>query len=311
VLDGGKAPVPVPVPAASRAIDEDMIMDDLTSPSSSSNLFGTPSSSSPSPSSTKYMDDLDARLCIVNAVAAGNIDTAVEKTVRQFPKVLAEDEGLMLVKLKCRKFVELVLQASEAMKRMKEEQREREDSREREDDVLGVSAMDIDDSDALPMPAPGTNGFSSQGLSGMSATNGSGGSGYSAITPRGPPPISRASSEYQSALTSALSYGQKLRSDYKLDSRPEVQTLFKRAFGIVAYDDPASAGPEIVEIVGPEAKAALANELNIAILKSQGMPSHPALEQLYRQAAACVEQLGLFGVGTAAFADMSKEFLDD
>ncbi|TFK57664.1 SPRY-domain-containing protein [Heliocybe sulcata] len=307
LLEGSKTPVPVPVPAAFQTADEDMDMDDLTSGhASSSKLFSAASSSSSMPSSSKYMDDLEARLCIVNAVTAGDMDTAIDKTAHQFPKVLAEDEGLMLVKLKCRKFVELVLQASEAMKRMKEEQREREESREHEDDVYGVNAMDIDDSDALPMPAPGANGFSSQGISETGATNGSTVSGYSATTPRGQPPMSHATSEYQSALMSALSYGQKLRSDYKLDARSGVQSLFKRTFGIVAYDDPASAGPEVAEVVGPEAKAALANELNIAILKSQGRPSHPALEQLYRQAAACIEQLGLIGVGSAAYAELPK-----
>lgn len=43
---------------------------------------------------------------------------------------------------------------------------------------------------------------------------------------------------------------------------------------------------------------------------SQGRPARPALESLYRQAAACVTKLGLLGVGAAAFADMPKEFLD-
>jgi hypothetical protein len=43
---------------------------------------------------------------------------------------------------------------------------------------------------------------------------------------------------------------------------------------------------------------------------SQGRPAHPALERLYRQAGACIVQLGLLGVGAAAFADMRKEFHD-
>ena len=45
-------------------------------------------------------------------------------------------------------------------------------------------------------------------------------------------------------------------------------------------------------------------------IESQGKPAHPALETLYRQTAAVIVQLGLLGVGQAAFADMSKEFLD-
>ena len=48
----------------------------------------------------------------------------------------------------------------------------------------------------------------------------------------------------------------------------------------------------------------------IRYTESQGKPAHPALETLYRQTAACVIQLGLLGVGAAAFADMQKEFLD-
>lgn len=44
--------------------------------------------------------------------------------------------------------------------------------------------------------------------------------------------------------------------------------------------------------------------------ESQGRPTRPVLESLYRQTAVCVQQLGLLGVGAAAFADMSKEFLD-
>lgn len=44
-------------------------------------------------------------------------------------------------------------------------------------------------------------------------------------------------------------------------------------------------------------------------VESQGRPAHPALETLFRQAGACVTQLGLLGVGAAAFADVRKEFV--
>ena len=42
--------------------------------------------------------------------------------------------------------------------------------------------------------------------------------------------------------------------------------------------------------------------------ESQGRPSRPALERVYRQASATVKQLALWGVGEAAFADVRKEF---
>ena len=44
--------------------------------------------------------------------------------------------------------------------------------------------------------------------------------------------------------------------------------------------------------------------------ESQGRPAHPALETLFRQAGACVTQLGLLGVGAAAFADVRREFVE-
>jgi hypothetical protein len=46
-------------------------------------------------------------------------------------------------------------------------------------------------------------------------------------------------------------------------------------------------------------------------VESQGRPPQPALETLYRYTAASIVQLGLLGVGGAAFADVSKEFLSE
>lgn len=43
---------------------------------------------------------------------------------------------------------------------------------------------------------------------------------------------------------------------------------------------------------------------------SQGRPTHPALEMMYRQTAVALLHLGLARVGAAAFANMQKEFLD-
>jgi hypothetical protein len=119
-----------------------------------------------------------------------------------------------------------------------------------------------------------------------------------------------------------------LDAEYKMDMRPEVRSICERTFAILACKDLGSASGAVAEVVGHEARVGLANELNQAILsacvylfspdvligffalESQGRPERPALEMLYRQTAACVIQLGLSGVGAAAFADMPKEFLD-
>jgi len=115
--------------------------------------------------------------------------------------------------------------------------------------------------------------------------------------------------QYETALNEAINYGQTLSKNHQSDPRPELQQLFKKTFGIVAWEDPLEAGGAIADIVGHNSRIALAHEVNQAILKSQGRPVQPALETVYRHTSACVTQLGLLGVGAAAFADMSREFL--
>ncbi|KAJ7171807.1 SPRY-domain-containing protein [Mycena crocata] len=231
-----------------------------------------------------FEGDMELRTRIVNSVVAGDIDTALAETKTHYPAVLEADEGLMLFKLRCRKFVELLLQATELHKKMKSEDAA-------EDDEMG---MDVDD-DAIPLSSP--------------------------VSPRFVPPMgskrvsfspARTSSKAQveGALNQAIIYGQTLLNDYTSDKRPEVQTLFNRTVGIVAWLDPIEHGGVAAEVAGPEARVELANELNQAILRSQGRPGHPALETIYRHTAACVHQLGVSGVGAAAFADMQKEFID-
>lgn len=41
-----------------------------------------------------------------------------------------------------------------------------------------------------------------------------------------------------------------------------------------------------------------------------GKPTQPVLEYIYRQTSACLVQLGLTGVGSAVFADPAKEFFE-
>lgn len=58
------------------------------------------------------------RLAIVQAVQKGDIDTALRETQEQFPDVLEREQGLVLLKLRCRKFVELVNEAAEMKRRV-------------------------------------------------------------------------------------------------------------------------------------------------------------------------------------------------
>ncbi|SJL05266.1 uncharacterized protein ARMOST_08632 [Armillaria ostoyae] len=56
-------------------------------------------------------------------------------------------------------------------------------------------------------------------------------------------------------------------------------------------------------------RIALPNELNQAILKSQGRPPHPALETLYRHTAVCIQHIAFMGVSAAPFIDMKRELI--
>ena len=270
-----------------------------------------------------HHEDIELRTRIVNSVIDGDIDKALEETARYHPKVLEREEGLVLFKLRCRKFVELILEAAELKKRMKGEEGVGEAGK----DIVGKGdGMDVDEE--LEESAGCMNGFGGNSSSSSAAIPIKAKRKQSMSHPGW---TGAAAAQYETALNSAIAYGQSLQSDYKTDSRPEVRAIFNRTFGIVAYDDPLEAGGDAAEVAGHEARMALATELNQDILReffilpscvkpgadvgaphseSQGRPAHPALERLYRQTAACVEKLGLIGVGAAAFADMPKEFLD-
>lgn len=241
------APLPIPPPSL-HCEDHDMDMD------------GVPPTIPQDPP-VEIEGDIELRTRIVNAVAAGDIDTALSETKKHHAAVLEEEDGLMLFKLRCRKFVELILEASELKKRMRREDIDMAVEEEDEDEVEdldGVTEMEVDD-DASPSINGYSNGTAAipirakrkQSVSSLSASGWTSGA---------------TAAQYETALNNAISYGQTLQTDYKTDGRPEVQAIFTRTFGIVAYVDPMDAGDEVAEIVGQEARVKLANEMNQAIL---------------------------------------------
>ncbi|KAJ7071552.1 SPRY-domain-containing protein [Mycena amicta] len=233
--------------------------------------------------------DMELRTQIVNSVVRGDIDSALGDTRKHYPTVLTADDGLMLFKLRCRKFIELLLETTELKKQMDLEMSVKAPAIVVDDDEMG---MDVDD-DAVSLGSPVALLVGSPGEKPLSGSARS------------------SKNKLEAALNQAIHYGQSMLNDYSSDKRPEVQSLFKRTVGIVAFHDPIAHGGIAAEVARPEARAELANELNQAILRSQGRPPRPALETIFRHTAACVHQLGIVGVGAAAFADMEKEFLLD
>lgn len=82
-----------------------------------------------------------------------------------------------------------------------------------------------------------------------------------------PPPTTSLAAQRQSEelLSRVWNFGQQLQTEFGSDTRPEVQDLLKRTVGIVAYQDPAN-NPQTRELVGFEARVALAEDVNRAIL---------------------------------------------
>lgn len=234
------------------------------------------------------VDDIELRTHIIQSVVAGDVDTALTATRKHFPLVLQADAGLMLFKLRCRKFVELVLEAAELKKKMTAEETEMnvegcgpvsrsvsgsvlesvsEDTVGSDGGVMvdGVG-MDIDDGEA----EVDTSDVSARTEMGMLTS-----SAPIAIGPSREPSVVSLSStsswagataaQYGSALERAVAYGQELESDYK--NRAEVRAIFKRTSVIMAYDDPLEAGGDAAEVAGQAARVTLATELNQAILR--------------------------------------------
>jgi Ran-binding protein 9/10 len=239
--------------------------------------------------------DLRTRIEVINSVVKGDIDTAIALTQAHHPSVLEREHGLILFKLRCRKFIELILEASDALKRVQAEQAggtaasvdgkqphavgmvsgavRNDESHLESDGMDDMGAMDVDD---LSPEAHHATSATSLADSPTTSTptvvrDVRPSPPYhphhsQTATPSVPIAISATSIKAKAALHTAIQYGQQLEADYKADGRPEVRRHLKRTFGVVAYADPVAAGGEVAEMVGSEARTRLANELNQAIL---------------------------------------------
>ena len=220
-------------------------------------------------SSTSDLDaelDLRARIDIVNAVLKGDIEYAITHTNQHHPTVLEREQGLMLFKLRCRRFVELILETSEAVKRVQAEEQEHAPESVKEEEpepesMDGLGAMDVDDPspEAHSMPSAGSLDGTVPPVSGDTVRP-------SSAPRRSPATASPSAVTARTALETAIKFGQVLEADYRADLRPEVRSHLKRTFGVVAFADPLAAGGEVADMAGQEARARLANELNQAIL---------------------------------------------
>jgi hypothetical protein len=193
--------------------------------------------------------DVELRTNIVNLVHTGNIDGAMDLLRNHHPSVLEADKQFVFFKLRLRKFVELILLTTELKKKMKvlkELEEQRWKSVPPQDSwMTDEMGMDVDE-DGSPMAEP-TNTIPSHDK-------------YAN------PELNEINVQYEDALKTALSYGQALSHDYHSDPRPELEPLFHKTLGIVAYEDPSEECSGVADIVGQQARTTLAHEINEAIL---------------------------------------------
>jgi hypothetical protein len=275
---------PAPVKSRSEALtstEESMDIDDDTKPGVRA-----------------AFDTAEQRARIMGAVIRGDIDTAITLMKTLFPSSLAYDGGLVHFKLRCRRFVELILEAYEAKRRISKE------ADTSVPDVAGsgavategANAMDLDNEEGFPLsPTSRTPPWSINGgaigvpitspttkskgkqparrRSSASRPSGSlvransrtrGGTG-SLISPMAPSVSREETSEVAEHMQRLLDYGTSLSKDWEGDERQFVRDQLRRTVGLVAYEDPY-LNARSKELVSPEARLELAEEVNKAIL---------------------------------------------
>lgn len=200
---------------------------------------------------------LDIRI----AIMAGEIDRAMKLLEDQYPGIMDQNED-MLLKLRCRKFVEMVTSSSSHLKALDEQEKASGSNRDMEmADTNGhthkkTSAtqlestpepMDVDQ--AINMPTARkkgkmveksvtpTKGASEEGLDGLGR------------------------------LKDAIKYGQYLQEQYKNSRRSSIQDMLIDSFSVLAYSDPEpGVSLTTAPVSKPVSREAVADTVNTTIL---------------------------------------------
>ncbi|ANB14758.1 glucose-induced degradation complex subunit VID30 [Sugiyamaella lignohabitans] len=122
-------------------------------------------------------------------------------------------------------------------------------------------------------------------------------------------PSSSTSTSHRDYLNAAIQYGQDLRKEYKNDTNPTITSTLSTIFSLLAYEDPGSS-PELAYIISNQELVPLAEELNSAILVSQGKPAVPSLQRLAEHCTQLVWELSDQGYHPSSLLNVKRDFLD-
>ncbi|KAK9377180.1 concanavalin A-like lectin/glucanase domain-containing protein [Lipomyces chichibuensis] len=111
-------------------------------------------------------------------------------------------------------------------------------------------------------------------------------------------------------LNESLRYGQKLHESYRNKkfptSKTDVQKALNDIFALMAYPDPINS--PVAYLLAEEGRAPVAEDLNSAILVSQGKSSVAKLERLIQHTTMLMRELAEQG-GQSAFVNVRHDFL--
>ncbi|KAI9235103.1 MAG: hypothetical protein BYD32DRAFT_384790 [Podila humilis] len=255
--------------------------------------------------SSSIVVDAERRKNIRIAIMAGEIDCAMKLLEEQYPGIMNQNED-MLLKLRCRKFVEMVNSSSSHLKALDEQEKASGSNRDMEmADTNGHThnktaapqlestpePMDVDQAINKPTSrkkgkmveksVTPTEGASEEGLEGLGR------------------------------LKDAIKYGQYLQEQYKNSRRSSIQDMLIDSFSVLAYSDhEPGVSPTAAPVSKPVSRESVADTVNTAILASQNLPTTAPLEVVYRQTRVLLSELMRRGVGEAAFFDLSRDCLE-
>ncbi|KAF7585521.1 Ran-binding protein 9 [Aspergillus hancockii] len=223
-------------------------------------------------------EDVEAinRQKIRAAILDGDIDKALKYTNAYYANVLQNFPHIHF-KLRCRKFLEMMRRCNEpslaASKRAKASS------------GLSDGSAVFDEEMELDEQIHHDDGWDTEGMDTEEPEN---------------------ATKFNELLTEAVQYGQQLRLDYPSDERGGNKKMLDDIFSLVAYPDPKQSVHG--HYLDPAGRIAVAEELNSAILVSLGKSSSAALERLYQQTEALVNEISEEG-GAGAFINVRNDFL--
>ncbi|OAC99323.1 hypothetical protein MUCCIDRAFT_128160, partial [Mucor lusitanicus CBS 277.49] len=232
---------------------------------------------SPSVEASNLELDLEAthRQEIRKAIFDGDIDHVFKLCDEFYPNVL-ENNPMILFKLKCRKFIEMIRQAHRQADHA-DRDKAPHDAMDYDATLSEQEAQSLQVSENPPsIPVKRTTSSSS-------------------LDPQHKKKKQKIAREDLSTFVDGLAYGIELKNAYKQEAKSNraMATELESASSILAYTD--LTHPKVAPLFETRRIETVASELNSAILVSLGKYPNSSLERIYRQTSATIEELVLSG----------------